>query len=115
MDRYQELVGIAVAELRNSSEEGMTRSFEALSTIPLDDLLAELGIWVEEIADGKDVRRLIAAAELPLPEHPEKLVNIVLKNDLKALHGYADGDLAKLIASWMMLIASLQEAGERVS
>ena len=115
MDNCQRLVGIAVAELRKPSESGMARSFEALSVIPLDDLLAELGLWIEEITSGRDVPQLIAAAELPLPENPGSLVDIVIRNDLKDLHKYVDGDLVKLIASMIMLIASLQEAGERVS
>ena len=115
MDKYQKLVGIAVAEIRNPSETGISRSFEALSVIPVDDLLAELGVWVEEITNGKDVRRLIATAELPLPENPEELVEIINRNDLKGLYSYVNGDFAKLIASMMMLIASLQEASERVT
>lgn len=111
MDKYQDLVGKAVAELRNPSEEGFARSFEALSVIPLDELLAELSVRIEEITYGQDVPGLIAAAALPLPENPEALVAIVHRNDLTALHGYVDGDLAKLIASMIMLIASLEEAG----
>ena len=114
MDEYERLVGQAVTEMRSLSQEGMKRAFEALSSIPLDDLLAEFSLWISELTSGRDVNVLIAEAKLPLPEDPARLVAIVDRNDLQGLHEYVGGDLAKLVASMLMLIASFQEVVERI-
>lgn len=114
MDEYERLVGQAVAEMRSFSEEGIKRAFAALSPIPFDDLLAEFSLWISELTSGRDVNRLVAEAQLPLPKDPARLVAIVDRNDLQGLHDYVGGDVAKLVASMLMLIASFQEVVERI-
>lgn len=117
IDMYELLVRRAVVDIRSENPDQIQASIGALQTLEVGELLAELCVWVEDVTAGKDVDRLLAAATLPLPERPVELiaaVNLQGPDGLRALHATAGGDLVKLIASLLALIASLQEAGERV-
>jgi hypothetical protein len=106
-----------VSAIRSERPDEIETAVAALSNVEVFELLAELCACVDDVTDGKDVDKLVAAATLPLPNDSAVLVaavNLKSPNDLRALHAYADGDLVKLIASMLAVIASLQEAGERI-
>lgn len=114
VDQYQVLVWRAVQATRSEDEAAITEALLALNNLAADEVLAELLVWVEDVTRGKDVDELLAAARLPLPADPKTLVDAVLRTDVKAMNAYAGHEFPKLLASLLALVASLQEAGERV-
>ena len=114
MDEYEKNVSKVVAALRAEDATLINSTLEQLNTLAVDELIAELCLWVEDVTKDKDLDRLIALATLPLPRNSKVLIEAVYRNDIRALHGYAGGDLIKLLSSLLAVIASLQEAGERL-
>jgi hypothetical protein len=112
LNTYQEIVGNAIAAIRGKDGNESTRALEALGTVPVDVLLAELCLWVEDLTAGQDVDRLLKLTRLPPPENPSAIVLAVMNTDISALNAYAGGDLVKLITSMLQLISALQDANE---
>lgn len=114
MDKYEKYVGDMVTALRGEDESAIGIAFERMGTLALDELLAELCVWVDEVTLDRDLDGLIAIVSLPLPENPKAFIEAVHRNDVHALHAYSGGDLVKLLASMLSVIASMQEANERL-
>jgi len=114
MDKYEERVRNAVSAIRSEREDSINGALAALNDLEVTELVQELCVSIEDVTSGKDVDRLLAAATLPLPDNPLTLVDAVDRKDITALHAYANGDFVTLLASMLALIASLQEAGDRI-
>jgi hypothetical protein len=112
-DAYEEIVGAAVRALRGGLETEVTNTMASLGPLHVAEVIAELCIWIEDVTVGRDLDALIMSTTLPLPDRPWVIVDAVNRNDIRALHEWAGGDLVKLLASMLAVIASLQEAGER--
>lgn len=113
MDEYQDAVGRAVAAVRSGDDAQIVAAFDAMGALQAEDVVAELCNGVEDAVGGKDAAALTADARVPLPDDPTAWIDAVRRNDLRALHTLAGGDLTRLIASLVLLIASLHDAAER--
>ncbi|MCT9002606.1 hypothetical protein [Microbacterium memoriense] len=110
MDEYEEAVRRAVEAVRSEDDSRIVAAFDAMGSLGAEDIVAELCNWVEDATDGQDVATLVDNARLPLPDEPLAFVDAVRRNDLRALHELVGGDLGRLLASLLLLIASLQDA-----
>lgn len=115
MDVYEERIGKAVAAIREEqSEEEILKAIYELEFLEIQEVIAELCLCVEDATVDKNIYRLLSIAHIPLPDDPERIINAVNNNDITELHAYCKGELPVLLASMLLLIASLQEAGERI-
>lgn len=115
MERSEQLVRSAVAAIRAEDKEQIQRTFVALGELPLDVMYAEVCTSIENTMRGKDVEALLNAPKISLPDDPKRLIISVWKQDFDDLADYAGGDLAKLMAALLVLNASLEDAGERLT
>lgn len=114
MERSEELVQAAMTAVREADEAAMERTFVDVAQLPVDEMVATVCMAVEDQVRGRDIDALLAAATIPLPEDPQRLIVSVWKSDFEDLAAYANDNLAELLGALIVLAASLQEAGERV-
>jgi hypothetical protein len=112
-DEYEAAVSDLVKAIRVGDTNVSSRIRLLFDNLQLGELIAELCIWVEDVTVGRDVDKLIAASTLPLPTTPGTIVDAVQRNSMWALRAYCDRDFVTLVTSMLILIAALQEAGER--
>ncbi len=114
-DQYETLVGNAVSALQSGSEKRVEAAYAALEPLDFGELVAELYVWVEDAIEGVDVDTLIAAASMPLPPNPKKMIAAVQARSLDELEAAANAHTpAKFLAALFVLIASLNDARTRV-
>lgn len=114
MDKYEAYVGNTVKAIRSGNEHEIAKTAADLDTLQIIEVLSELCIWIYDITVEKNLDELFALATLPLPHDSKLVVKAIENDDVKALHTYADGDLAVLLAALFAITASLQEASERL-
>lgn len=114
MEKSEVLVNSAMVAVRAEDETEMQRTFIELSQLPVDEMVATVCLAVEDQVRGRDVEKLLAAAKIPLPDDPKRLIIGVWKSDFEDLAAYADDNLAELLGALIVLAASLQETGERI-
>lgn len=113
IDQYEVLVGEAVSAVRSGDEGRVVAAVNAFAELGAAELIAELCNWLEDCVRGYNIKTLLRATTLPVPERPEVLLKAVKRNSLPGLFKFAKGDLTVLISSMLALIAALQDAAER--
>lgn len=112
-DTSRLLVQAAVAAARRQEKDEIEKAFLGFSQAPVDDVLAELCVQLQEVTVDSDIDQLMDAVKLPLPNDPMKILISVWKVDMEELFACADYDLPQLLAMLVILIAALQDATER--
>ncbi|XBH21435.1 hypothetical protein V5R04_14670 [Jonesiaceae bacterium BS-20] len=113
-DSSRQLVQAAVAAARQQNKDEIEKAFLGFSQAPVDDVLAELCVQLQETTVDCDIERLMDSVQLPLPDDPMKILISVWKVDMEELFACADYDLSQLLAILVILIAALQDAAERI-
>ncbi len=113
-DTSKQLVAAAVSAARTQDKGAIDSAFLAFSEAPVDDLLAELCVQLQEATVDSDIELLMDAVQLPLPEEPMRLLISVWRVDMEELFACANNDLAQLLAMLVVLTAAVQDARERL-